>query len=308
MDHDQAEEVIKLDTETSRKRKLYDQPDREKREWLSTKDFKDEWLDAIKTHQDRLIPADEVEKNKHWFEYLPSTDPDVSRYRCRLCHEYADIFDIRQQHRSLLSYAKGHLYETKADNRHAIRFHEEGKGHAKIVERLQDIYDGSDLYNSVAPIEKGHVQITARVMRTVYTAVKHLSASYNSMKYLITLQEQHGLKLGGQCKSAATHTKMVATISNLMHQKLIDSIKTNRNPMSLIVDASTDKGNIHQLSVLFHTLENEVPTTYLYGLLELGTNQGAEAQTTTLVDQLKEDGLFNHVKKHTISFVSDGAR
>ena len=78
--------------------------------------------------------------------------------------------------------------------------------------------------------------------------------------------------------------------------------------MSLIVDASTDKGNTHQLAVLFHTLENEVPTTYLYGLLELGTDQGAEAQTRVLVDQLKEDNLFDHVKEHIISFVSDGAR
>ena len=58
------------------------------------------------------------------------------------------------------------------------------------------IYDGSDLYDDLRWTgEKPHNVVTARVMRTVYTAVKHLSASYNSMKYLITLQEQHGLKV-----------------------------------------------------------------------------------------------------------------
>ena len=306
LNHDLAEERIKLDTAVSRKRKLFGQPEREKREWLSTDEFDNNWLVAIKTSN--LIPVEEVEKNKHWFHYLPASEGGVSRFRCRTCHEYADIFNIRPQHRSLLSYAKGHLYESKNNNRNAIRYHEQSPGHSKIVERLQQSFDGTDFYNHVAWNEEEHMVVTTRVMRSVYTAVRHLAASYNSMKYLITLQEQHGLNLGTQCKSRQTHTEMTAIISRLMHDKLIESIKTNGNPLSIIVDASTDKGNIHQLVVLFHTLENEVPNTYLYGLLPLGTVTTAQAQTDVLIDQLKKDGMYDHVKNHIISFVSDGAR
>ena len=43
----------------SRKRKLFGQPEREKREWLSTDEFDDNWLVAIKASN--LIPVEEVE-------------------------------------------------------------------------------------------------------------------------------------------------------------------------------------------------------------------------------------------------------
>ena len=186
--------------------------------------------------------------------------------------------------------------------------HETSLGHMKIIQRLKETYDGTDLYDEIVWVEKKEVALTARVMRTVYTAVKHLGASYNSMKYLITLQEQHGVKLGTQCKSTKTHTRMIATISNMMHDILINSLKRNSNPISLIVDTSTDQGNNHQLVVLFQTLEAEVPVTYFYRFIKLGSDQTAEAQTIALIKQLKDDDLFDHVKKNIISFVSDGAR
>ena len=144
-------------------------------------------------------------------------------------------------------------------------------------------------------------------MRSVYTAVKHLSASYNSMQYLLTLQEQHGVKLGTQCKSPATQNRMIASISNMMHELLIKSIKLSANPLSLIVDTSTDQGNTHQLVVLFQTLHREIPVTYFYRFVKLGSDQTAEAQTEALIKALKQDDLFDHVKKHITSFVSDGA-
>ena len=118
----------------------------------------------------------------------------------------------------------------------------------------------------------------------------------------------NNIQLGKQCKSTTIHTEMVATISNLMHEKLIASMKSNPRPMSLIVDTSTDKANHHQLVVLFYTLENEVPVTYLYGLLRLGTDQTAEAQTERLIQELKKDDLYEHVRSNIIGFVSDGAR
>ena len=63
------------------------------------------------------------------------------------------------------------------------------------------------------------------------------------MQYLITVQEQNGLKLESQCKSPTTHTNMAAVISDTMDERLVTSIKSRGNPLSLIFDTSTDKGN-----------------------------------------------------------------
>ena len=190
IDHDQAEQDIKLDTVVKRKRKLIQNENFEDRPWINQNLFKDEWLDMISTNQSNLIPIEEVQKARNWFEYLGLT------YRCWLCHQYSDIFDIRPQHRSQLASDEGVLYKTWSRNKEIIRYHAETIGHDKIVTRLMQIYDGSDLYDDLRWTgEKPKNVVTARVMRTVYTAVKHLSASYNSMKYLITLQEQHGLKV-----------------------------------------------------------------------------------------------------------------
>ena len=51
-----------------------------------------------------------------------------------------------------------------------------------------------------------------------------------------------------------------------------------------------------------------MPKTIMDGLLPLGTVTTAQAQTDVLIDQLKKDGMYDHVKNHIISFVSDGAR
>ena len=65
LNHDLAEERIKLDTAVSRKRKLFGQPEREKREWLSTDEFDNNWLVAIKTSN--LIP---FSLNQEWTVFI----------------------------------------------------------------------------------------------------------------------------------------------------------------------------------------------------------------------------------------------
>ena len=134
LDHDQAETNIKLNNVMTRKRILVRDPEIEHREWLSIEHFKDEWLAAINAHQEDLIPIEEVENAKTWFEYLPKSPAISSRFRCKLCYENAEIFDIRPQHRSLFSEEDGVLYATRAKNRRAILDHASSLGHMKIVQ------------------------------------------------------------------------------------------------------------------------------------------------------------------------------
>ena len=122
----------------------------------------------ISTNQSNLIPLDEVQKAKNWFEYIPET----GNYRCWICHQYSDIFDVRPQHKSTLANEEGVLYSTWRKNKEVIRYHAETKGHDKINTRLMQIYDGSDLYDDLrwtGEQEKPHTIVTSRVLRTVYT-------------------------------------------------------------------------------------------------------------------------------------------
>ena len=144
-------------------------------------------------------------------------------------------------------------------------------------------------------------------MRSVYSAVKHMGSSFNSMEHLIDLQEINGLDMGSQCKYASTLTNMAASISDTMHNRLKTYLRENTFPLSIIVDGSTDKGNKHLLAVLFQTLEEDVPVTYYYGLLELQTDETAEGQTDVLIGQLEKDNVYESIKNRVISFVSDGA-
>ena len=56
----------------SRNRQWTHTPDFEPREWESTKHFDESWLDAVIRAQSNIIPVEEVEKAKSWFEYLPN--------------------------------------------------------------------------------------------------------------------------------------------------------------------------------------------------------------------------------------------
>ena len=189
-------------------------------------------------------------------------------------------------------------------NRDVIRDHAKGVVHQEILGRLKVINDRSNIYKDIKWEEKERVKVTARVMRSVYTGIKHWAASFKSIRYLIALQEKHGVDMGTQCKSRYTHTKMTESIGESMHQRLITGLKASPNPLSIIVDTSTDFAKAHELAVLFHTLENNAPVTYLYGLLKMGADETAEAQVDLLVKHLDKDGLYDHVKNHIVSFVS----
>ena len=72
--------------------------------------FKDEWLDTIRTYQSHLIPIEEVENEnvKKWFEHLPASPAYDSKYRCWLCHEYSDIFDVKIISKKSFNYVAQH--------------------------------------------------------------------------------------------------------------------------------------------------------------------------------------------------------
>jgi len=101
---------------------------------------------------------------------------------------------------------------------------------------------------------------------------------------------------------------MMELISEGMHSTLLESLKTNSNPVSIILDGSTSTDVVHFLVVLFQTLENNRPIVYFYLLNQLGVQETARALPTTLLDAFNKNGLMEYLEKNLAGFGSDGAK
>lgn len=79
-----------------------------------------------------------MEKSKSWFEYLfNGENPQLSTYRCRLCHKYYDEFGLQSNHKPALAEAAGSRRFDKAQNKKRILDHSKTPGHMKIIEILE---------------------------------------------------------------------------------------------------------------------------------------------------------------------------
>lgn len=116
-------------------------------------DFRNEWIEQISAHQSKLIPVDEVEKHKIWFEYLfNEAEPEKSTYRCRLCFKYYDKFGLQKQHKNALADENGALRKYKYDNKKCIAEHANIPGHKAIVQTLQEKSHKRLVFFSIPPI------------------------------------------------------------------------------------------------------------------------------------------------------------
>ena len=92
-----------------------------------------------------------------------------------------------------------------------------------------------------------------------------------------------------------------------MSSRLLDQIKKEDRPISIIVDASDDSNKNHYLSVLFQILKTERPTVYFYKLIKVGKSETAEAYYDLIMDEFEIDDLKDCMKKNLVGFSSDGA-
>jgi hypothetical protein len=67
--------------------------------WEDDKYFKDEWISPIIRNQSHLLSIETVLRDdvKKWFEYLYNpTNPKLSRFRCRVCHNVGNLNELPQ--------------------------------------------------------------------------------------------------------------------------------------------------------------------------------------------------------------------
>lgn len=114
-----------------------------------------------------------------WFQYLfDETHPQESKYRCRLCYNYYDEFDLGPTTKNALAYKKGTLKSSMEANRLAIKKHSELKAHTTIIQMLQTrkkarlAQDFEKIQERENEKDDYMTAVTARMMRTVFVEIK----------------------------------------------------------------------------------------------------------------------------------------
>ena len=74
------------------------------------------------------------------------------------------------------------------------------------------------------------------------------------------------------------------------------------DPISIILDASTDTSSNHLLGVLFLTLEKVKPRVHFYRLLDLGYRATAQDHVDKLEAAFKADDILEDMKELTVAW------
>lgn len=276
--------------------------------------FREIWIEQIEKHQSNLIPTNIIRDNKQWFEYLfNEIDPKKSTYRCRLCFEHYDKFSLEKRYKNSLAYKEGTLKSDKSENMKTIRDHANTPGHKTIIQILEQ-QSAKKLRTDFENIQErenealgGKLRVTSAMFRTVFIEIKR-NIPFDSHTSLVSLQQINGINMGYHHFDRYGATKMMESMSSYMHRLLINHMLAKESPFSIIIDGSTDITDTHFLIVYFQLLENNVPITCFYKLLETSSDVTANGFFKTIWDGLKneERDFFNYFKRNLIGFASDG--
>lgn len=181
--------------------------------------------------------------------------------------------------KNALAFADGSLRSKKEKNREVINNHNINPTHNTIIQTLQQKkkdaieIEFKNIQHSEA--EREHdLQITARIMRTVYVEVKR-NIPFDSHSDMVALQEMNGINMGYHDRDTMSAVKVMESISSVMHKILISNLLLKNSPISIIIDGSTDYSGANFLIVYFQAIESNVPVIYFYKLLPVSENANA---------------------------------
>lgn len=176
----------------------------------------------------------------------------------------------------LLAMKQGLLITNKKKNIDAINDHVKTVSHLNIIanlkkraakkQRSSEILQNKEVIND-------KFEITSRMIRTVFI-VNKLSLPFSDHKSLVILQKLNGLNMGYHHYERAGCNDMTLHTSKQMHDTLVENLIKSQMPILIIVDDTTDVGNIHYKIVYFQTIESLNPVIYFYKLIEMKAETG----------------------------------
>ena len=147
---------------------------------------------------------------------------------------------------------------------------------------------------------------TMNMLRLIYMEAK-LSVGYHSHETVVTTATLVGGDVGFRHYSAHSAFEMTNLISNEMHKLFIKFLQESRGPLSLIIDGSTTKSNLHLMAVLIQVIEPVGPVCHFYKLINMGSRGDAQSIVDAMVNQFKLDNIWSIMKSRLKAITFDGA-
>ena len=145
---------------------------------------------------------------------------------------------------------------------------------------------------------------TSKMFLTVYAEIRS-NLPFINHHYLVELQKANGLDLGHYFANRDGATRITESISLQMHYKLLENLKSHARPISIIIDLS--EAGFHYLCIMLQTIENKRTVIYFYKIIKLDEDETGEGIYNAIIEQFKEDDLFDYIKQNLVGFASDGA-
>ncbi|MCP4485840.1 MAG: hypothetical protein GY820_00715 [Gammaproteobacteria bacterium] len=224
--------------------------------WEDTSLFKKEWLTLIKRHQSEYIKPEKIGSElKTWLVYHFNEDePDKSKFGCRFCTKRASEGRIDSRHMSPLATAEGFFTDNGKLLNRRIMEHSKSTIHLSAIQEMKESFK-SNLETYITQFRQAeHEKVAAlqsateRMIRTIYTEVQ-TNIPFDSHRFIVSLQKLNGIDMGVHHYERRSATRMVEAISRTMHTTLIEHITSTNDPLSLIVDCSTDASQKNYLIV-----------------------------------------------------------
>lgn len=207
---------------------------------------------------------------------------------------------------------EGVLKETKRKNQDSIYEHVKSMTHINIIANLkkESVSKKRRLTHfSISQNSKdNYLLVTSKMLRSVYT-INKLTLPFDDHEKLVYLQKLNGVELGYHHYERTGCVSMTLHLSKCFHEILIDYLIENKNPISLIVDDTTDKGNNHFKIVYFQTIEDTNPVIYFYKLIETKSEKGIssfEAIRDAFMSERRSE-FHEYMQNNLVGFASDGA-
>lgn len=209
------------------------------------------------------------------------------------------------------AYAKkdGVLKAVKRKNQDSMYEHVKSIAHLNIISNLKKQSISKKHRSDHFPISNDdNLLITSKMIRTVYV-INKLRLPCSDHEKLVRLQKLNGMDLGFHHYERSGCVAMTLELSKYFHEISIDYLIENKNPISLIVDDTTDMSNNHFKIVYFQTIEDTNPVIYFYRLIETKSESGISGFEAIRNGFMAEKRTEFHIymQKNLVGFASDGA-
>ena len=192
----------------------------------------------VQRFQSTKVDVADIIANSEWICYNFNPDaPGDSTFYCCICAGYSEEFNVKQNHRSALSYKSGELKSTIELNRRSFRNHIGGKIHKRLMQlseekAYQDLENA--IHSDVNQNEPVAFKITNRHMRLVFAICK-TETSLASYQEFAEAMRRSGFDMGDLCRSHKTAYNMAKAISEIYLRETINDILLSDSPISIMV-------------------------------------------------------------------------